>query len=294
MSSLRWGRVAAIHPEDYSVDLVMTDDGSRLAGVQVLAPFASSNAGFNDLAQPATPSSGEVWDLREETSRDVIAAVAFFDHLPVVIGFRYPQVCQMLFKELERRVSRHASDVYSTIDAEGNAELYHPSGTFLRIGTSPAHEDLTGKDADGRWKIARNVGKSVHLQVTVANAGGTVASLNIDPSGNVTLTHVGNLSVDVGGSATVNVVGTTDVTSGGAATVTAPSVTLDTPQTTCTGNLTVQGAMNVLGNGASGAVSTFEGTIRVNNGDVEADLIKLKGHGHMEGDVGGRTSDSVP
>src|SRR3546814_10138893 len=42
------GRVAAIHPEDYSVDLVMTDDGSHLAGVQVLAPSASSNTGYND------------------------------------------------------------------------------------------------------------------------------------------------------------------------------------------------------------------------------------------------------
>jgi phage baseplate assembly protein V len=64
------------------------------------------------------------------------------------------------------------------------------------------------------------------------------------------------------------------------------SVTLDTPEATVTGNLTVQknlgvtGAMNVQGQGADGAVSTFAGSISIKNGDVQADDISLKGHHH--------------
>lgn len=66
----------------------------------------------------------------------------------------------------------------------------------------------------------------------------------------------------------------------------ANSVTLDTPNTHMTGNvrvdgnLGVTGAMAVQGQGASGAVSTFAGTIQVTNGDVTADAYSLKGHHH--------------
>src|SRR3546814_9835326 len=128
----------------------MTDDGSHLAGVQVLGPSASSNTGYNDLPRPATPSSGDPWDLREATDRDVLAGVAYFGPYPVVLGFRYPQVCQMLFKDLERRINRHASDVYSTIDADGNMEVYHPSGTYLRIGRASCRERVVST-CRSRW-----------------------------------------------------------------------------------------------------------------------------------------------
>lgn len=275
MASLRWGRVAAIHPEDYSVDLVMTDDGSHLAGVQVLSPSASSNTGYNDLPKPAMPSSGDPWDLRETTSRDVLAGVAFFGPYPVVLGFRYPQVCQMLFADLERRINRHASDVYSTIDADGNMEVYHPSGTYLRVGTSPAHEDLTGKDFDKQWKIDRNTDKAVHLQVTVASGGGEVASLNIDPGGNVTLNHSGNLAVNTGGTATV--------VSGGSATVQAPDVTIDAPETTCTGNLTVNGGLSVLG-GGSGGTSSITGNFEISGSSLTHNGKNI-GSDHAHGNV---------
>ena len=68
----------------------------------------------------------------------------------------------------------------------------------------------------------------------------------------------------------------------------ATSVTLDTPSTHMTGNvqvdgnLGVTGAMAVQGQGASGAVSTFAGTIQVTNGDVKADGIGLKTHTHTD------------
>lgn len=256
-NSLRWGRVAAIHPEDYSVDLVMTDDGSRLAGVQVLTPHASTDSGSNCLPQPATPASGNVWDLTQTTDRDVLAGVAFFGQYPVVLGFRYPQVCQMLFKDLERAINRHPSDFYTSIDGQGNFEAYHPSGTYLRIGTSPGHEDLTGKDFDGLWKITKNTGAAPHVHLTVANAGTSVASFDIDPSGNVALQNNGDLTATVGGKVTGTVTGT---------------VTLNAPAgTTINGPLAVNGSVTVTG------------------GDVTADGIGLKAH-HHDDPQGGVTS----
>src|SRR5690606_3869996 len=150
------------------------------------------------------------------------------------------------------------------------------------IGTEAEHEDLTGKDFDQKWAIQRNTDKAVHLQVTVKNAGDQKASLNIDPEGNVTVQHVGNLSVETGGdadvsvtgNATVNVGGKTNVVSEGDATVKAPNVTIDSPQTTCTGDLEVQGNVTA-------------------TGDVTAGTISLKQHTHT-GNLGSPTSPPIP
>lgn len=227
--SLRWGRVVAIHPEDYSVDLVMTDGGQQLAGVQVLSPWASTSSGEALLVQPSDAPNGNKWDLTQAKPTDVLAGVALFGQMPVVIGFRYPQICQMLFTELQRAIDRHPSDFYKTIDAQGNYEAYHPSGTYWRIGTSPAHEDLTGKDVDGNWKIANNVQQQVFVNLTVANGGAVVANIQIDPQGNMTGTLQGNLALSVQGNATATVQGNVVANVTGNVDVTSPQSTIHGP-----------------------------------------------------------------
>lgn len=249
---LRLARVAAVHPEDHSVDLVMVDDGSRFPGAQVLSPTAGTDAGVFDMPEPSVGS--DKWSLSEQRERDILAVVSMLagTALPVVLGFLYPQVNGMLFADKNRRVMRHASDVYTSIDGSGNIEVAHPNGTYLRIGTSPDHEDLTGKDFDGNWAITKNTGAATHLQIVVKAGGAQKAKLHIDPSGNITVEHSGNLAIDT--------TGTVNVTAGGAVTVDAPSVTLDAPQTTCTGALTVQGLLTyqagLAGSGGSGASLT--------------------------------------
>jgi hypothetical protein len=217
--SLRLGRVVDVHPEDNSVDVVMIEDGTRIAGVQVLTSSATSNTGTHDMPTVERPTGADKWDMVKPTGRDMIAVVGSVGRSAVVVGFLFPQVSQMLFKDKDRRVTRHSSDVYSTVDGAGNTELYHPSGTYLRIGTSPDHEDLAGKDSDGGWSITKNTGAAVHVRLQVANGGAPKATLTIDPSGNVTLEHTGNLVVNAGG--------TMQLTSAGNMTLTAPRIDLN-------------------------------------------------------------------
>jgi phage baseplate assembly protein gpV len=289
------GTVVASYPEGNSVD-VLLDNGDRLSNVQVMVPTGSNVSGVIDLPDVGGPSPSDEarWDPTSQRDRYVKAVVGFCHSVPVVFGFLLPQVNEITFQEKNRRIVRHASDVYSSVDDSGNVEVYHPSGTYMRIGTSPAHEDLTAKDYDKKWAIARNTDKQVHVQLTVMNGGAQKASLNIDPSGNITLTHVGNLvthtqgtasvtvdgntTVHVGGNASVNVSGTTDVTSGGNASLTAPQVTIDSAQTTCTGHVTIQGGLNVSG-GSGAAVA---GNVTVTGGDVTADGHTLKNHTHPD------------
>jgi phage baseplate assembly protein gpV len=276
----------------------MVDDGSRYAGVQVLAPTAGSNAGVFDMPEPS--ETADKWSLSQQRDNEMLAVASMLagSPVPVVLGFLYPQVNGMLFADRERRVVRHASDVYTTIDRDGNMEVAHPNGTYLRIGTDPEHEDLTGRDFDGNWKITKNTGKQTHVKLVVKAGGAEKASVHIDPSGNVTVEHAGNLVVNTAGSATVDVAGAVNVTAGGAATVEAPSVTIDSPATTCTGALTVQGLLTyqagLAGSGGSGASMT--GNLNVTGNITSTGNVtnngKAIGSTHVHGGVqaGGSTS----
>jgi hypothetical protein len=138
----RKGIVVEVHPEDYSVDLVMADDGSRLVGVQVLSWNGSTRTGTVDL--PEIPARPNKWDVSTATGQDMHAAVGYMGRNPFVAGFFYPQISQMTFADPKLRVKRHQSDVYSFIDGAGNMEVVHPSGAYFRMGATPEHSPLTG------------------------------------------------------------------------------------------------------------------------------------------------------
>lgn len=276
-------RVVETRPESHAVDLEFLADGRRVAGVQVLSRTAGTDMGLSDLSRPERTGYG----AENSAVRDVYAVVGYFGRTPVVLGFLFPQVAQCLFPDRDRMVYRHASDVYATIDKDGNTEVSHPSGTFLRIGTSPAHEDLTGKDYDKIWRIRRNTEQAVHVQLSVANAGAEVASLNIDPSGNVTLKHAGNLTATTGGSLSAAVSGSLSATVGGASTVdSGGDMSLTAPTITLNGNVILNGPLTQ-GMGGGGGGCTMLGPVTVSN-DVVAGGVSLMGHTHP-GDSGGTT-----
>lgn len=93
------------------------------------------------------------------------------------------------------------------------------------------------------------------------------------------------LTVDVGaGAVVVNCASATvNATSG---------VTLDTPETHCTGALVVDGLLTWKGGmaGSGGSGATIQGAVAVTGGDVSADGIGLKSHHHTEQGDGAATS----
>lgn len=211
---LKLGIVVATYPAGNSVDVLLPDDGSRLSNVQVLVPTGSSSTGMVDLPDIGGFPDDSRWDIKRNYERYVRAVVGFIRGVPIVVGFLLPQVTQITFDEKNRRIMRHASDVYSTIDDAGNMEVYHPSGAYVRIGTSPDHEDLTSKDVDQKWAIARNTDKQVHLMVKIGST-----TLHMDPAGNVSLNHDGDLNVQSGGDI--------NIAAGGSVTITGTRVDLN-------------------------------------------------------------------
>lgn len=187
---LRQGIVVDTHPEDHSVDLVMADDGARLTGVQVLTPNGSTRTGTVDM--PKVPPKGDKWDITKRTGQDQQAVVAFIGgRHPVVIGFLFPQINQMLFRDKELALSRHQSDVMWSMDKDGNIQVNHPSGTYIRIGEQPDNVDLTQQNEDASLGVDRNTGRRVHMRIGFAD--GTL-ELTMTPQGEVLLTCDKNIN----------------------------------------------------------------------------------------------------
>jgi hypothetical protein len=225
-SNLRLAKVARAYPGGHSVDLVMYDDNSPQTNVQVLSGAASTRSGFSGLVAPTAAPDGE-WGNQDSGDEDMIAVVGFLHGHPVVLGFLFPQVNQMTFTDENRLTFRSPSDVYVSIDKDGNTEVYHPSGTYFRIGETKEHEDLSAKDYDKNWSINRNTGKAVHVHLGVSNGGAKVADVDIDPQGNITLEHIGAMDTTTGKHWETDVAEKTDWTSGGRVKIVAPLVVLD-------------------------------------------------------------------
>lgn len=227
---MRQGIVVATHPEDHSVDLVMVDDGARLTGVQVATSSGSTRSGTIDL--PAVPEKKDKWDITRRTGQDMIALVSYVGRQPVVMGFLYPQVNQVLQKDPKMRYSRHQSDVEWMIDGDGNIQLNHPGGAYIRIGETPDKVDTAGKNADGNAKPDRNTGRKVNVRVGLA--GNTVV-LTMTPDGAVTfkleqdflIEAGGNIAMKAGGDITMEAGGEFRATSAGDAKINGANVRLN-------------------------------------------------------------------
>ncbi len=192
--ALRHGIVVAVHPEDHSVDLVLTHNGARLVGVQVMTPNGSTRSGLADL--PRIETKANKWDITTAGDQELIALVDYVEKTPVVMGFLYPQINQMLFADPTLRLMRHQSDVISHIDGKGNMEIRHPSGAYVRIAETPGSTDLAGRNFDGNLKVTRNTNRQVHLRVALA---GNAVELTMAPDGTVTMKVRGDMTMEADG-----------------------------------------------------------------------------------------------
>ncbi len=194
MMGLSLAHVVRYYPESNTADIVRVEDGWRAARVPVIAGQASTSSGLHQVVDPESISPEGAPTAPD--ARVVIAVVAYHDRgAPIILGFLPPAVRETLFAD-GRYVNRLASDVYVTVDKDGNTEWFHPSGTYVRIAETPDHEDLTKRDFNSRWNIHRNTGRRPHLKVSIGGGGIEQANLWVDPGGNVRLLARGAVVID--------------------------------------------------------------------------------------------------
>lgn len=232
--------------------------------------------------QTLSPTKTDLDDPSHNYSYAVIGMVdeQYGKVQPICVGFIFPELNQMLFnpdsppqqasavvqsavKKLKGAfLHRTSSDVYWTVDSDGNMEWAHPNGTFFRIAEHPTvaedgviHVDLSkannkATDSDGNstnaaWNTSLKKGsdgnlnssRQLYCHLEVVTAKGTVL-LDIDKqTGNVTI----KTPVDVSGASADN--NQLTIIAGGNATI--ESVQGDVKVQSVNGNVSVEASRNV-------------------------------------------------
>lgn len=105
--------------------------------------------------------------------------------------------------------------------------------------------------------------------------------------------HHWHLDVPAAGSITLHIGNTTLLLENNKATLTTPELLVDSPQSTFTGNVTIEGLLTYLagmigsGDAGGGNAASITGTINVTGGNVIADGIGLDTHQHSGVQTGG-------
>lgn len=225
--SNRTGIIVSTNAGDQSYDVLMLDTGARLVGVQMLSKNATDRSGTFDMLD--IPAKADKWDVSGGDSNTYTRAIiGFSSGSPFVHGFLPPQINQMAFDDPKMRISRHTSDVITSIDGDGNIELAHPSGAYIRIGETPDHVDLTGKNSDASLAVDRNTGRKVNLRVALA---GNVVKLTMTPEGGVEFEIEKDFGIVAGGAINMKAAGDVNIEAGGKVNMKAASeIVADAPK----------------------------------------------------------------
>ena len=202
--------VVATYPGDHAVDLVLVKTGRRMTGVQVSSGACSTRSGTVDL--PAVPEKSDKWDLSQTTGQDIIALVDWIGLTPIVMGFLYPQINQMLFEDPKLRLSRHQSDVINFTDGDGNFGVLHPSGAYVLVSEAVDPPALASANTDKSLTVDRNTDKRVNVRVMLA---GRAVDILLSADGNVSAKLTGDLLWDAGGDITLKAGGKITLQAGG-------------------------------------------------------------------------------
>lgn len=170
---LRRGVVVGVHPEGPCVDLVLTDNGARLAGVPVMSMSASSDGGWLDLVKMTEDANK--WKINGDKSTVVYGLVApLAGGAYVCLGFLFPVGSKAVTGNPGEFYHRHQSGTAVRIDELGAYTVESVSGTIVAAGE------------DGSFSVAQDGGTAV----TVADNGDVSAVLTSGPQISLTSTQV--------------------------------------------------------------------------------------------------------
>ena len=193
-ATIRLARVTYAHPEAQRFEAIFLDTGDYVRDVQVMTPYGGTDFGYT-TGIPFPDEEGHDPNMTENDPdvRHIVAVVACLQGMNICLGYLYPQITQMAFTRADknRLIERHPSDTYRTISDDGDMDLVHPGGAYIRIGDGTAPDALEGRDYDGIWKIKRNKDKSV--TITLASSE---AQMRLTPDGRILLSGAASIEAD--------------------------------------------------------------------------------------------------
>ena len=140
-SKLFFCKVTRFYASSNTIDVVTIDDNVALLGCQILC---SLPAGFS-FGQRYMPmhddSSVETEYVMSPGDIYCVAAYLNADYYnSVVLGFLFPKETVLSLPDYGLYIFRHESDVMWMVRGDGTAQMYHPSGSIIKIGSDDSNE----------------------------------------------------------------------------------------------------------------------------------------------------------
>lgn len=183
--NLRLAQVVAVRPASRTVDLVMLDDGSRVADAQVASGMVASDSGFWAVPSVPKPSREAAAGGRQPPGhRTLLAVVVSVFGRPIVLGFLQPLGGTANTAEQDLAFYKHPSGATFSVAPDGTVQVktgatdlvLRPDGQAeLSCATLTINGDvvLHGRlDADTEV-TANDIPLTTHRHTGVQSGGGT-------------------------------------------------------------------------------------------------------------------------
>lgn len=229
-------KVIRFLPSSNTADIVTVDNNISLLGCNVVCPYPAGFAYGARYFPTHDDQNSEVEFVN--SAGDVYCVAAFLENdynNTAILGFLFPLETTLSIAEYGLYIFRHESDVIWMVRGDGTVQMYHPSGSIIKIGDNDINEvddsieqgGLYPAKTDGlyiRGTADYNATKESNLFINWYKG----QKLKLDSLGNVIVstedsagTVVTRITMTPVGTVTVETTGTTSVYAGQDATVTA-------------------------------------------------------------------------
>ena len=201
---LRVGKVIRVDQGQKTVDVSMMDGSGIYHDVPVLSSLATTASGISHLPQMNLPDS-ERSAPEAFSKRDIYAIIGFVNStgtMPIVVGFKHPEINQLSFPYKEgfenQHIERHEGDQYRRVvgdsvsdlggeDVLSEEEIRYPDNSYFKAyGSNKALTNISQENDDAEsmpFKVKKEERKGFYFQ----HSSGT--KVLIDPDGQIKISH---------------------------------------------------------------------------------------------------------
>lgn len=140
------------HEEDDSVDVILQGGNVSLGGVRMIRPRAN-------------PLYGVTGNLPDIGERGLIIHLPDYGNMYFWLGSVFSLSENVCTSEVGKSINHMDNGIRSKINGDGTMEMYHPSGTMLKIGSTTAESRTRQKRIDGKMSLREEVSYDKLLQV---------------------------------------------------------------------------------------------------------------------------------
>lgn len=223
-AGIYFAKVIRFYPSNNTADVVTVDNNISLTGCNITC---SMPAGFAYGARYFPTHDDQNPEVEYVNSAgDVYCVAAFLENdynNAAILGFLFPLETTLSIAEYGLYIFRHESDVMWMVRGDGTMQIYHPSGSIIKIGDDNSNELTDDRDSGGIYPAKTN---GMYIRPASDYNASKTSNLFIKwyQGQEITLDSAGNLIVNTRDNAAV-----LTMTPAGAVTVQSSSVDVQAP-----------------------------------------------------------------